>query len=108
MTDRHLCHFALFPLSAQQKEQQQELQERQDSQQETRGNVLHLHILALLPIATFVLTSPCHHRSVDVATDQYDSILQDLSKELETANTAMSAIVDEVEKLVDIVRSVDR
>ncbi|ORX74931.1 hypothetical protein DL89DRAFT_264726 [Linderina pennispora] len=41
-------------------------------------------------------------------TNQYDSVLQDLSKELENANSAMCAIVDEVEKLVDIVRSVDR
>ncbi|KAI8322780.1 hypothetical protein GQ54DRAFT_259340 [Martensiomyces pterosporus] len=41
------------------------------------------------------------------ASKEYDKILQQLSDELEIANNAMYDIIDEVEKLVNIVRSID-
>ncbi|KAJ2663026.1 hypothetical protein IWW48_001544 [Coemansia sp. RSA 1200] len=44
---------------------------------------------------------------VSTADDNYEMILSQLSSELEAANTAMHQIIDEVEKLVDIVKSID-
>ncbi|KAJ1797259.1 hypothetical protein LPJ59_003253 [Coemansia sp. RSA 2399] len=43
----------------------------------------------------------------DTADEDYDMVLNQLSSELEAANTAMHQIIDEVEKLVDIVKSID-
>ncbi|KAJ1666584.1 hypothetical protein IW140_005073 [Coemansia sp. RSA 1813] len=43
----------------------------------------------------------------DAVNEDYDMVLSQLSSELEAANTAMHQIIDEVEKLVDIVKSID-
>ncbi|KAJ2865919.1 hypothetical protein GGH94_001916 [Coemansia aciculifera] len=42
-----------------------------------------------------------------LASEDYDRILSQLSDELEAANQAMHLIIEEVEKLVDIVKSID-
>ncbi|KAJ2784185.1 hypothetical protein GGI15_002331 [Coemansia interrupta] len=47
------------------------------------------------------------HEVEDSVHDEYKALLHKLSGELEAANAAMSSIVDEVEKLVDIVKSID-
>ncbi|KAJ1989870.1 hypothetical protein EDC05_004401 [Coemansia umbellata] len=42
----------------------------------------------------------------DTSSENYEIILDQLSSELEAANAAMHQIIDEVEKLVDIVKSI--
>ncbi|KAJ2728616.1 hypothetical protein H4R23_003609, partial [Coemansia sp. Cherry 401B] len=43
--------------------------------------------------------------SAEMANEDYEAVLDQLSSELEAANTAMHLIIDEVEKLVEIVKA---